>query len=112
MSFVLPHCSYLHTVSNREILARMARNLVEIYQEKKLYELALICCTRAINTEPGLAEDHYTRANLYEKLDCHGAALQEFSRFIYLSPKDDRIGEIKEKIRWLREASEKPKYVH
>lgn len=106
------HRSYLGTVSNREMVARMARNLVEIYQEKHLYELALICCTRAINTEPGLAEDHYTRANLYEKLDCYTAAVQEFSRFIYLSPKDDRIGDIKAQIRRLREASEKPKYVH
>lgn len=106
------HRSYLGTVSNRELVARMARNLVEIYQDKQLYELALVCCTRAINAEPGLAEDHYIRADLYEKLDCYSAAVQEFSRFIYLSPKDERIGDIKERIRTLREASDKPKYVH
>ena len=106
------HRSYLGTMSNRELVARMARNLVEIYQEKHLYELALTCCTRAINTEPGLAEDHYIRANLYQRLDCYGAAVQEFSRFIYLSPKDDRIGDIKAQLRRLRDASNKPKYVH
>ncbi|MBL4607852.1 MAG: tetratricopeptide repeat protein [Pseudomonadales bacterium] len=106
------HRSYLQTVTNRELIARMARNLVEIYQEKHLYELALICCARAMKMEPSLAEDHYVRAKLYEKLDCYLAAVQEYSRFIYLSPKDERIGDIKVQIRRLREAFEKPKYIH
>ena len=106
------HRSFLLTVDNRYILARMARNLTEIYQNKHQYELALVCCTRAISADPEHPDDHYIRATLYEALDCFTAAIQEFSRFIYLSPKDERIGEIKNEIRRLREAHDKTKYVH
>ena len=106
------HRSFLFAVDNRNIIARMARNLVEVFQNTHQYEAALVCCSRAISSAPGQAEDHFIRAALYEKLECHSAAIQEFARFIYLSPKDERIGDIKREIARLREGSSKSKYVH
>ena len=105
------HESYLTPLNNKEILANMARNLVEIHQTHERYDLALTCCSRAMFFDPDNAEDYSVRAALFEKLDCHAAAIQDYAHFIYLNPQDDQVSEFKARIRGLKEQG-LPQLVH
>ena len=105
------HASFLKPINNDEILARMARNLVEIHQNHERYELALVNCSRAMALDKDHAEDHSLRAELFEKLDCYAAAIQDYAHFIFLSPKDEQVGEFKTRIRGLKELG-LPQLVH
>jgi len=106
------HRSYLLPVSAGELLARMVRNLVDIYKNKHLYDKALLACSRAIKFAPDYPEDYYLRATLYELLECPAAAIQEYAHFIHLAPQDDRISDIKQRITVLREQSQKKNVLH
>lgn len=106
------HRTYLRAVSSAELLARLSRNLVDIYLHRQQDEKALIACNRAIKLDPDQPEDYYTRALLYEKLDCPAAAIQAFAEFIYKAPQDERIADIKQRINRLRAHSRERAVLH
>lgn len=106
------HRSHLHAVSSAELLARLSRNLVEIYSHRHAYEKALTACNRTIKLDADLPEDYYTRALLYEKLECATAAIQAYAEFIYRAPQDERIAEIKQRISKLRMQVSERKVLH
>lgn len=106
------HPSYLQPVSAGELLARLVRNLADLYKNNHLYDKALLACLRAIKFAPDSPEDYYLCATLYELLECPLAAIQEYAHFIYLAPHDDRISDIKQRITILREQSQKKNVLH
>jgi regulator of sirC expression with transglutaminase-like and TPR domain len=72
----------LKAVGGRQILARMLRNLKNIYTSGADWPRALTALDRILILEPRAADDILERAALYERLECFGAALEDFQSFL------------------------------
>src|SRR5580704_5164430 len=65
----------LKAVGARQILARMLRNLKNIYTGASDWQHALSALDRILMLEPRAVEELAERAGLYERLECFSAAL-------------------------------------
>ncbi len=72
----------LKAVGGRQILARMLRNLKNIYASGADWPRALAALDRILLLEPRAADEMLERATLYERLECFGAALEDFRSFL------------------------------
>ncbi len=73
-------------VATRRILARMLRNLKNIYASGADWPHALAALDRILILEPRAADELLERAALYERLECFGAALEGFQSFLTQIP--------------------------
>jgi len=83
------------------ILGRMLRNLLRVYLDKGEHERALLAADLLLVLAPDSADEVRVRALLYEHLECFGAALEDFRRYLELAPDApdgeqirDRIGRL------------------
>jgi regulator of sirC expression with transglutaminase-like and TPR domain len=76
----------LITASNREILARLLRNLKGIYSHHKEWMKALTATDRIISVMPELAEEYRDRGMIYLNLECFRAALFDFQAYLKMLP--------------------------
>ena len=76
----------LKAVGARQILARMLRNLKSIYLSGADWPRSLGALDRILILEPRAAEEVLERATLYERLECFGAALEDFQSFLSQAP--------------------------
>ena len=76
----------LVTASNREILARLLRNLKGIYSHHKDWMKALTATDRIISVMPELAEEYRDRGMIYLNLECFRAALFDFQAYLKMLP--------------------------
>lgn len=76
----------LASVSRREVIARMLRNLKAIYLSEKDWHRALRVVERLIQVHPQLAEEIRDRGQLYALLECPQAAVDDFERYLALRP--------------------------
>ena len=76
----------LATASNREILARLLRNLKSIYSHHREWMKALAATDRIISVMPGLAEEYRDRGMIYLNLECFRAALFDFQAYLQMLP--------------------------
>ena len=76
----------LITASNREILARLLRNLKGIYSHHKEWMKALSATDRIISVMPDLAEEYRDRGMIYLNLECFRAALFDFQAYLKMLP--------------------------
>jgi regulator of sirC expression with transglutaminase-like and TPR domain len=76
----------LKAVGARQILARMLRNLKNIYQSGADWPRALAALDRILVLEPRSAEEILERATIYERLECFGAALEDLQSFLTQAP--------------------------
>jgi regulator of sirC expression with transglutaminase-like and TPR domain len=76
----------LITASNREILARLLRNLKGIYSHHKEWMKALTATDRIISVMPDLAEEYRDRGMIYLNLECFRAALFDFQAYLKMLP--------------------------
>jgi regulator of sirC expression with transglutaminase-like and TPR domain len=72
----------LKAVGGRHILARMLRNLKNIYASGADWPRSLAALDRILILEPRAVDDMLERAALYERLECFGAALGDFQSFL------------------------------
>ena len=72
----------LKAVGGRHILARMLRNLKNIYASGADWPRSLAALDRILILEPRAADDMLERAALYERLECFGAALEDYQSFL------------------------------
>ena len=72
----------LKAVGGRHILARMLRNLKNIYASGADWPRSLAALDRILILEPRAADDILERAALFERLECFGAALEDFQSFL------------------------------
>jgi regulator of sirC expression with transglutaminase-like and TPR domain len=72
----------LKAVSGRHILARMLRNLKNIYASGADWPRSLAALDRILILEPRAPDDMLERGALYERLECFGAALEDFQSFL------------------------------
>jgi regulator of sirC expression with transglutaminase-like and TPR domain len=68
------------------ILARMLRNLLRLYLERRDHTHALAAVDLLLVLLPDSADELRVRGLLYEHLECSGAALDDLRRYLALAP--------------------------
>lgn len=81
----LPHDA-LDPTDTHGILARMLRNLLRLYLERREHAQALEAVDLLIVLLPDSADELRIRGLLYEHLECFGAALDDLRRYLTLAP--------------------------
>jgi regulator of sirC expression with transglutaminase-like and TPR domain len=82
----LPLDQFLEPANNRQILARLLRNLKGIYREKDDPERQLQVLNRMLIVAPEAAGDLRDRGYLYERLECWRPALQDLASYLEREP--------------------------
>ncbi len=80
------HPAMLKAVNSRHILARMLRNLKNIYVSASEWKQALSALDRILMLEPRSVEELLERGALYERLECFKAALADYQSFLSQAP--------------------------
>jgi regulator of sirC expression with transglutaminase-like and TPR domain len=81
-----PAPAMLRAVGGRHILARMLRNLKNIYMHGGDWNRMLAALDRILLIDPRATDELLERAGLYEKLECFSAALHDFQSFLSKTP--------------------------
>ena len=76
---------FLREVSNREILARMLRNLKQIYFQEKAYARATTAGERITWLHPDSAPDYRDLGYLYHQSNSYGKSLTAFKEYLRLA---------------------------
>ena len=92
---------HLRSSSKREILIRMLSNLKHIGLSSGGFERALACCDRILMLAPDSPIELRDRGLIYERLECHSAALIDYQRFLALAPDDETSPAISMRVREL-----------
>ena len=77
---------FLVAVPQHEILARVLRNLRNIFIQQKRYQRALSVAENICLLLPDNAEELKQRGSLFAQLECFRPALADFSRYLELAP--------------------------
>ena len=91
--------------SNREILARLLRNLRGIYQHFNQLPQALSATSRILVLTPANAAEWRERAGLHHRLECFRAALSDYQNYLALAPEAEDIDAIRARIVELQKTS-------
>jgi len=82
----LPLDQFLEPASNRQILARLLRNLKGVYREKDQPERLLAVLNRMIVVAPESAAELRDRGLVYQRLECWRPALQDLAEYLQREP--------------------------
>ena len=82
----LPLDQFLEPASNRQILARMLRNLKGIYRETDKPERMLDVLNRMLVVSPDASAELRDRGIVYQRLECYRAALQDLKDYAEREP--------------------------
>ena len=82
----LPLDQFLEPATNRQILARLLRNLKGIYREADKPERMLEVLNRALVVSPDATSDLRDRGFVYQRLECYRAALKDLSDYAAREP--------------------------
>jgi regulator of sirC expression with transglutaminase-like and TPR domain len=82
----LPLDQFLEPASNRQILARLLRNLKGVYREKDQPERLLAVLNRMIVVAPESAAELRDRGFVYQRLECWRPALQDLGEYLQREP--------------------------
>jgi len=94
----LPLEQFLEPASNRQILARLLRNLKGIYRQAEMPERMLDVLNRALVVSPDSASDLRDRGIVYEQLQAYRAALRDLSDYVAREPDAADIDEMRAKL--------------
>ena len=86
---------FLEATPTAGILARMLRNLLRIYLERRAHAQALAAVDLLLVLTPRSADDLRTRARLYEALECFASAADDLRRYLALAPQADDAAEVR-----------------
>jgi regulator of sirC expression with transglutaminase-like and TPR domain len=95
---------YLEPATPRQVIARMLRNLKNIYMHAEQLEQALAVMQRMLLVHPESAEELRDRGLLYERLDCFRPALSDLQDYLRRRPKASDANDIREKVLELKQA--------
>ena len=82
----LPLDQFLEPASNRQIVARVLRNLKGIYRETDKPERLLEVLNRMLVVSPDASAELRDRGFAYQRLECWRAALADLSRYLEREP--------------------------
>jgi regulator of sirC expression with transglutaminase-like and TPR domain len=94
----LPLEQFLEPATNRQILARLLRNLKGVYLEKNRPERLLQVLNRMIIVAPEAAAERRDRGYLYQKLECWRPALQDLSDYLERAPDAADVLEVRAQV--------------
>ncbi len=80
------HPAMLKSAGARQILVRVLRNLKGIYAGESDWARALSALDRILLLDPRAVEELAERGQVYERLECFKAALDDFQSFLSLAP--------------------------
>ncbi len=95
------HPRFLQTVTNKEILARVLRNLRQIHFRIGEYQKAVRTAEQIIWLAPQSAQDYQDLGYLYYQVKAYGKSLDAFNTYLDLSPDPPDQEEISRNIRVL-----------
>jgi regulator of sirC expression with transglutaminase-like and TPR domain len=82
----LPLEQFLEPATNRQILARLLRNLKGIYRQAEMPERMLDVLNRALVVSPDSTSDLRDRGVVYEQLQAYRAALRDLTDYVAREP--------------------------
>ena len=82
----LPINQFIDSATNRQILARVLRNLKMIYRETDKPERMLEVLNRMLVVAPDSTADLRERGIVYQRLECYRAALKDLSDYVEREP--------------------------
>ncbi|MBI4189207.1 MAG: tetratricopeptide repeat protein [Betaproteobacteria bacterium] len=88
----------LVAAGNKDILARMLRNLKDIYSHHKAWLKALAATDRIITMMPNLAEEYRDRGMIYLNLECFRAALFDLQAYLKMLPVAADADEVRQRV--------------
>jgi regulator of sirC expression with transglutaminase-like and TPR domain len=94
----LPLDQFLEPASNRQILARVLRNLKGVYREKDNPERLLEVLNRMIIVAPESAAELRDRGLVYQRLECWRPALKDLSDYLEREPDAPDLEEVRAKM--------------
>ena len=97
--------SMISAASNKEILARILRNLKGIYLNQNEMMKALSAVDRIIAVAPGAASEYRDRGRIYLELECFRAALADFRHYLVLEPRADDVDAVMQQVSELQQAA-------
>jgi regulator of sirC expression with transglutaminase-like and TPR domain len=92
------HPDMLKPVGARHILARMLRNLKNIYARGANWQRVLSALDRILMLDPRALEELLERAVLYERMECFSAALDDFQSFLTQAPEHPAVETVREAV--------------
>ena len=94
----LPLDSFFEPASNRQILARVLRNLKGVYREKDRPEQLLKVLDRMILVAPDAPAELRDRGYVYERMECWRPALQDLRAYLGREPDAPDMDEVRAKV--------------
>jgi regulator of sirC expression with transglutaminase-like and TPR domain len=88
----------LEPASNKQILARLLRNLQQIYRRNREWLKMLAATDRIITLLPGHAEEYRNRGLIYLDLECFRAALSDFQVYLELLPNAKDAADVRQRV--------------
>jgi len=98
---------YLEAATPRQIVARVLRNLKNIYMQEGKLENALDVMHRMLLVVPESAEELRDRGMLYQQLECFRPALSDLQNYLRRRPEAPDAGDVHAKVVELRQACAK-----
>ena len=95
------HPQFLQAVTNKEILARMLRNLKQIHFREEAFEKAVRTAEQITWLAPESAQDYRDLGYLYYQVNAYGKSLASFNTYLRLSDGPPDREEISRNIRVL-----------
>lgn len=96
---------YLEPATPRQIIARVLRNLKNIYMQTGKLEQALAVMQRMLLVMPESAEELRDRGLVYHRLECFRPALSDLQNYLRRKPEAPDVAEIHGKIVELKQAA-------
>jgi regulator of sirC expression with transglutaminase-like and TPR domain len=91
----LPLDQFLDAATNRQILARVLRNLKAIYRDNDEPERLLAVLNRMLIVAPDAAAELRDRGIVYQRLECYRAALKDLSEYVEREPNAADLEEVR-----------------
>ena len=95
---------FLEPASNKSILERMLRNLCSIYMQNETHDKALNASNKIMSLAPDNPQDYRLRATIYQAMECHTLALDDYRRFLFMDPESDHVEQVRANIIKLQSA--------
>src|SRR5262249_61644168 len=94
----LPLDQFLEAATNRQILARVLRNLKAIYRDTDQPERLLAVLNRMLLVAPDAAAELRDRGIVYQRLECYRAALKDLTDYLEREPEAPDLDEVRARL--------------
>ncbi|HYL87703.1 MAG TPA: tetratricopeptide repeat protein [Burkholderiales bacterium] len=94
----LPLGQFIEPATNRQIIARMLRNLKTIYRETDKPERMLEVLNRMLVVAPESTAELRERGIVYQQLECYRAALKDLSAYVEREPDAPDLDDVRSRL--------------